>query len=121
MILTIAFRNGEKRVIHLHKDFYSSTPATVFNKVSMKVEQKIMTPSDKAMALAEFLGNQPYTIKLERDGKEQFSRVIHANEPIPPAKFKKVDERKVKAQLRNLHKNESLRKKDLKFYVHATY
>lgn len=107
MLLTIHYKSGEKRIVHLTKDFFQTD--TILNRKTKRVE-RVMTPSDKAMELAWSLNSYPHIVILERGGTVQMKKIIHSNEPVPVEYELKVDEKKVKKAWRNLYKNVPLNK-----------
>jgi len=100
MTLSISYKNGVQRIVRLHPTFFTSDVVTAFNHKSNRVEKVILTPSDKAVILAECLDANPHTILLERNGSIQLNRIIRENAPLPIVREEKIDEKKVKKLLK---------------------
>lgn len=100
MILQLEYQNGEKRNVQLHPLFFTDTIGFE------KGRQSVLTPESKAIALANYLGANPYKIIIAKGGDIYMRKVNLANNPNEAfVKTPKVDERNVKKQLRKQFKN----------------
>lgn len=104
MYLKIVYKSGEVRILRPTSDFFTSTTVDKYDKKLKAMVKSMTTPSEKAVAIAEDCGADPYTIYLERNGQVELDKVIRANAPVDSVSYT-IDERKIKKQLRHEYKN----------------
>jgi len=108
MKLTISYKNCEQRIVNLHPTFFTSDVDVAFNHKNNRLEKRILTPSDKAMVLSGSFGTHPHTILLERNGSIQLNKIIRENAPAAKVMVEKINEKKVKKDLKKECKGQIL-------------
>lgn len=108
MTLTVCYKNGVRRIVNLHPTFFNSDVDVFFNHKSNRIEKRAISASEKAVILAESLGDYPYSIFLERNGQVQLNRTIRENVPAAKVKEEKVNEKQVKKDLKRECKGQIL-------------
>lgn len=68
--LKINYADGSARIINLHSEFFTNTPA--YSSLLKKIT--VISPVEKAKQLAELYGKQPLTVVLTQGGVTVFKK-----------------------------------------------
>jgi len=78
--LKVQYADGSSRIVNLSKDFFTNTE--IYNSLLKK--RVVISPTEKAMQLAETLGKRPLTVILTQGGNVVFKKESESSQQGQP-------------------------------------